>query len=184
MVNTLIQPPLTQSSAAMLLRIRHTCAHVLAMAVQTLFPETKVTIGPWTETGFYYDFDRQTAFTPDDLTHIAAKMRRIIKANLPIVQEVVDREQIRAEIEQLNEPYKLEILDSIPAGEPITRYFIGCFDTLQGVSEPSLFHVSAAALAQKTIGKDCWWDLCAGPHLNYTGEIDPDAFALESVAGA
>jgi len=184
MINTLIQAPLNQSSTATLLRIRHTCAHVLAMAVQTLFPETKVTIGPWTETGFYYDFDRQAPFTLENLTQIEAEMRRIIQANLPIVQEVGDREQIRTEIEQLNEPYKLEILDSIPVGEPITRYFIGCFDTLQGVSEPSLFRVSADALAQKNIGKDCWWDLCAGPHLNYTGEINPAAFALENVAGA
>jgi threonyl-tRNA synthetase len=173
-----------QSDPRTLLRIRHTCAHVLAMAVQTLFPETKVTIGPWTEMGFYYDFDRKTPFTPENLTQIEAEMRRIIKANLPIIQEVVDRQQIRAEIEQLNEPYKLEIIDSIPADEPITRYFIGCFDTLQGVSEPSLFHISANPLAQKKMGKDCWWDLCAGPHLTYTGEINPDAFALESVAGA
>jgi threonyl-tRNA synthetase len=173
-----------QSDPHMLLRIRHTCAHVLAMAVQALFPETKVTIGPWTETGFYYDFDRQAPFIPDDLTQIEAEMRRIIQANLPIIREVVDREQIRAEIEQINEPYKLEILDSIPPDEPITRYFIGCLDTLQGVSEPSLFHISTNTLAQKNIGKDCWWDLCAGPHLNYTAEIHPDAFALESVAGA
>ncbi|MUL37870.1 threonine--tRNA ligase [Gloeocapsopsis dulcis] len=188
MVSQLSRPQeeqvLLQSDPQTLLRIRHTCAHVLAMAVQTLFPETKVTIGPWTDTGFYYDFDRKAAFTPDDLTQIESEMRRIIKANLPIIQEVVDRSQIRAEIEQLNEPYKLEILDSIPPDEPITRYFIGCVDTLQGRPEPSLFHISTDALTQKRIGKDCWWDLCAGPHLNYTGEINPDAFTLESVAGA
>ncbi|NJK52710.1 MAG: threonine--tRNA ligase [Leptolyngbyaceae cyanobacterium SU_3_3] len=167
-----------------LLRIRHTCAHVLAMAVQTLFPEAKVTIGPWTETGFYYDFDRQDPFAPEDLIQIEAEMRRIINANLPIIQEVVDREQIRAEIEHLNEPYKLDILDGIPADQPITRYFIGCADTSQDVSEPSLFHIAADTLTQATIAKDCWWDLCAGPHLNYTSEINPRAFALESVAGA
>jgi threonyl-tRNA synthetase len=184
MVNSVLQSHPNQTSAEALLRIRHTCAHVLAMAVQALFPEAKVTIGPWTETGFYYDFDRPAPFTPDDLTQIEAEMRRIIQANLPIIQEVVDREQIRAEIEQLDESYKLEILDSIPADEPITRYEIGCLDTLQGVAEPSLFHISASTLTQKTIGKDCWWDLCAGPHLNYTGEINPDAFALESIAGA
>lgn len=97
---------------------------------------------------------------------------------------MVDREQIRAEIEQLHEPYKLEILDSISADEPITRYFIGCADTLQGMTEASLFHIAADTLTQKQTGKDCWWDLCAGPHLNYTGEINPDAFTLESVAGA
>jgi threonyl-tRNA synthetase len=184
MVSSVLQPHSNQTSAETLLRIRHTCAHVLAMAVQALFPETKVTIGPWTETGFYYDFDRQTPFTPDDLTQIEAEMRRIIQANLPIIREVVDREKIRAEIEHLNEPYKLEILDSIPIDEPITRYALGCLDTLQGVAEPSLFHIAANTLTQQTIGKDCWWDLCAGPHLNYTGEINPKAFALESVAGA
>lgn len=92
-----------QSDPQALLRIRHTCAHVLAMAVQTLFPETKVTIKPWTDTGFYYDFDRKEPFTPDDLSKIEAEMRRIIQANLPIVREEVDREQIRTEIEQLNE---------------------------------------------------------------------------------
>jgi threonyl-tRNA synthetase len=184
MVSSVLQSPPNPTSAERLLRLRHTCAHVLAMAVQTLFPETKVTIGPWTETGFYYDFDRQTPFTPDDLTQIETEMRRIINANLPIIQEVVDREQIRAEIEQLQEPYKLEILDSIPADEPITRYFIGYADTLQGVAEASLFHIAADTLTQKQMGKDCWWDLCAGPHLNYTGEINPDAFTLESVAGA
>ncbi len=184
MISSVLQSPLNQTSAETLLRLRHTCAHVLAMAVQTLFPETKVTIGPWTDTGFYYDFDRQIPFTPDDLTRIETEMRRIINTNLPIIQEVVDREQIRAEIEQLHEPYKLEILDSIPADEPITRYFIGCVDTLQDVAEASLFHIAADIITQKPMGKDCWWDLCAGPHLNSTGEINPNAFALESVAGA
>lgn len=183
MSNSVLQSP-SHRSTETLLRIRHTCAHILAMAVQTLFPETKVAIGPWTDTGFYYDFARTAPFTTDDLTQIATEMRRIIKANLPIIREVVDLEQIRGEIESLNEPYKLEILDSIPADEPISRYFIGCADTLQGVSETSLFHIATDTLTQKQIGKDCWWDLCAGPHLNYTGEINPDAFALESLAGA
>ncbi|NER21492.1 MAG: threonine--tRNA ligase [Symploca sp. SIO1C2] len=184
MVSSVLLSHSASTSAETLLRIRHTCAHVLAMAVQTLFPETKVTIGPWTDTGFYYDFDRQTPFTPDDLTQITTEMRRIIDANLPIIREVVNREQIQAEIEQLNEPYKLEILDSIPAEEPITRYFIGFVDTLQDAAEASLFNIAADTLRQKQMGKDCWWDLCAGPHLNSTGEINPDAFALESVAGA
>ncbi|HAX79802.1 MAG TPA: threonine--tRNA ligase [Cyanobacteria bacterium UBA11372] len=142
-----------------LLRIRHTCAHVLAMAVQKLFPETKVTIGPVVENGFYYDFDRQEPFTPEDLGKIETEMRRIMQANLPIIREEVEREKIKAEIEQLEEPYKLEILDSIKEGEIITRYLIGNSDEI-------------------------WWDLCAGPHLNFTGEINPDGFALESVAGA
>ncbi|MEM8640726.1 MAG: threonine--tRNA ligase [Cyanobacteria bacterium P01_G01_bin.54] len=189
MVSSTQSPPKTlpaqsdshQSDPQTLLRIRHTCAHVLAMAVQTLFPETKVTIGPWTETGFYYDFDHPTPFTPADLKKITKAMRRIIRANLPIIREVVDRDDIRAEIKALQEPYKQEILDRIPAGEPITRYFIGSPDA--GVAshpelEPSLIY--PVTVPPTT----AWWDLCAGPHLNFTGEIHPDAFALESVAGA
>lgn len=77
MISSVLQSRSNPASVKTLLRLRHTCAHVLAMAVQTLFPETKVTIGLWTETGFYYDFDRQTPFTPDDLTQIEAEMRRI-----------------------------------------------------------------------------------------------------------
>ncbi len=163
-----------------LVKIRHTCAHILAMAVQKLFPETKVTIGPVTETGFYYDFDRQTPFTPEDLQKIEQEMRRIIKANLPIIREVVERSEIRAEIAQLNEPYKLEILDSIPAAETITRYFIGSPDSGRGNGEvePSLIEPVISP------PEEFWWDLCAGPHLNFTGEINPDAFALVGIAGA
>ena len=171
----------TASDVEQLARLRHTCAHVLAMAVQTLFPETKVTIGPCTDTGFYYDFDRADPFTPEDLKRIAAEMRRIIQANLPIIRETVERDDIRAEIEHLNEPYKLEILDSIPAEEPITRYYIGCPDPLPAAAKPSLFNPPSAVADDKT---SCWWDLCAGPHLNRTGELHPDAFAVESVAGA
>ncbi|MEO1593379.1 MAG: threonine--tRNA ligase, partial [Cyanobacteria bacterium J06632_22] len=170
------------SDVAHLARLRHTCAHVLAMAVQTLFPETKVTIGPYTDTGFYYDFDRAEPFTPEDLKRITTEMRRIIKKNLPIIREIVNRDDIRSEIEQLNEPYKLEILDSIPADEPITRYYIGCPDSLPVSVEPSLFNPPPVnAPSPATL---CWWDLCAGPHLSRTGELHPKAFALESVAGA
>ncbi|MGV0025292.1 threonine--tRNA ligase [Phormidesmis priestleyi] len=171
---------LLQSDRQTLLKIRHTCAHVLAMAVQTLFPETKVTIGPATDTGFYYDFDRKEPFTPKDLNKITAEMRRIIKANLPVIREEVERSSLRTEIEHLNEPYKIEILDRIPDGEIITRYFIGSPDAGRSkrTVEPSL-------LEPITLPPDrYWWDLCAGPHLNFTGEIHPDAFALESVAGA
>ncbi|MFB2978582.1 threonine--tRNA ligase [Microseira sp. BLCC-F43] len=171
-----------QSDEEKLLRIRHTCAHILAMAVQKLFPETKVTIGPVVDNGFYYDFDRKESFTMEDLGKIETEMRRIIQANLPIIREEVEREQIKAEIEQLGEPYKLEILDSIPEGEIITRYFMGNPDSGRWKKaekpEPSLIETA-------TIEPDeFWWDLCAGPHLNFTGEINPDAFALESVAGA
>jgi threonyl-tRNA synthetase len=164
-----------------LLRIRHTTAHVLAMAVQMLFPETKVTIGPWTENGFYYDFDRPTPFTPEDLKTIEKQMRRIINLNLPIIQETVGRAEMRAEILKLDEPYKLEILDGIPVDAAITRYFIGSPDVSNAKHpevEPSLLEPTVAPSAVS------WWDLCAGPHLNYTGEIHPKAFALESIAGA
>jgi threonyl-tRNA synthetase len=170
------------SNVEHLARLRHTCAHVLAMAVQTLFPETKVTIGPCTDTGFYYDFDRAEPFTPEDLKRITTEMRRIIGANLPIIRETVERDDIRAEIERLNEPYKLEILNSIPADEPITRYYIGCPDSLPTTVEPSLFNPPPAN--NPSPSTRCWWDLCAGPHLDRTGELHPKAFALESVAGA
>ncbi|MFG6093745.1 threonine--tRNA ligase [Leptothoe sp. ISB3NOV94-8A] len=166
-----------------LARLRHTCAHVLAMAVQTLFPETKVTIGPCTDTGFYYDFDRADPFTPEDLKQITKKMRRIIGQNLPIIRETVERDDIRTEIEQLNEPYKLEILDGIPPDEPITRYYIGCPDPLPANAEPSLFDSPSTKTSDANTAT-CWWDLCAGPHLSRTGELHPKAFALESVAGA
>nr|WP_326520860.1 aminoacyl--tRNA ligase-related protein [Leptothoe spongobia] len=175
------QSATSPSDADQLARLRHTCAHVLAMAVQTLFPETKVTIGPCTDTGFYYDFDWADPFTPEDLKQITKKMRRIIGQNLPIIRETVARDDIRAEIEQLNEPYKLEILDSIPSGEAITRYYIGCPDPLPVTAEPSLFDSPSAKPSDQA---NCWWDLCAGPHLSRTGELHPKAFTLESVAGA
>lgn len=152
---------LRQADPERLHRLRHTCSHVMAMAVQKLFPNAKVTIGPSTETGFYYDFDHKEPFTPADLKEIAKVMKKIIRQNLPVVRQEMSREEIRAEIEKLNEPYKLELLDAIPEGEVITRYTIG--DPASG---------------------DFWWDLCAGPHLNSTGELHHDAFALESVAGA
>ncbi|MEO0854369.1 MAG: aminoacyl--tRNA ligase-related protein, partial [Cyanobacteria bacterium J06648_11] len=189
MVSQLSRPQSAPHSSASddvarLARLRHTCAHVLAMAVQTLFPETKVTIGPCTDTGFYYDFDRADPFTPEDLKLIKVEMRRIIRANLPIICETVERDDIRAEIEQLNEPYKLEILDSIPPDESITRYYIGCPDPLPATAEPSLFNQPPTNAPNSAPATRCWWDLCAGPHLNRTGELHPKAFALESVAGA
>jgi len=189
MVSQLTKTPLQVANPEKLERIRHTCAHVMAMAVQILFPETKVTIGPTTDTGFYYDFGRQQPFTPEDLTKITKQMRLIIKANLPIIREEVNRERIKAEIEELSEPYKLEILDSIPQGETITRYFIGSPDggRLPNVGEklkdallPELSLIKPVKIPKSV----SWWDLCAGPHVNYTGEINQDAFALESVAGA
>ena len=170
------QDSLNEQDSDKLTRIRHTSAHIMAMAVQKLFPGTKVAIGPVTETGFYYDFDCPVSITSDDLAKIEVEMRRIIKANLPIIREEVERAEIRAEITELNEPYKLEILERIPASEIITRYFIGTPEIAN--SEPSLFVTDIKPT------NNCWWDLCAGPHINFTGEIDANAFKLLNVAGA
>jgi threonyl-tRNA synthetase len=135
-------------------KIRHTTSHIMAMAVQKLFPKAQVTIGPWTENGFYYDFDCPEPFTDKDLKKIKKEMIKIVNRQLPIVREQVSREEAKTRIEALGEPYKLEILDSIQ--EPITIYHLG----------------------------EQWWDLCAGPHVETTAEINPQAFDLESVAGA
>lgn len=178
MVSSLTQSQenLSQHDSEKLVRIRHTCAHIMAMAVQKLFPGTKVATGPVTENGFYYDFDCPVSITPDDLDKIEQQMRRIIKANLPIICEEVQRDEIRAEIAELNEPYKLEILERIPEGETITRYFIGSPDTSK--LESSLF------ITDIQPANNYWWDLCAGPHINFTREIEPDAFKLLNIAGA
>lgn len=145
---------LRTSESESLQKIRHTASHIMAMAVQKLFPKAQVTIGPWTETGFYYDFDSPEPFTEKDLKQIRKEMIKIINRQLPVIREEVSREEAKSRIEAQNEPYKLEILDSIQ--EPITIYHLG----------------------------EQWWDLCAGPHLENTAEIDPKAIALESVAGA
>ncbi|MEL6461599.1 MAG: threonine--tRNA ligase [Cyanobacteria bacterium J06621_15] len=176
------QEGLQEKDAQKLERIRHTCAHVMAMAVQKLFPGTKVAIGPVTDTGFYYDFDCPVSITTDDLGKIETEMRRIIKANLPIIREEVGREEIKQEITALNEPYKLEILERIPDQEIISRYFIGSPDA--GNRESSLLSVDDINNTKPDKANSYWWDLCAGPHVNFTREINKKAFALLSVAGA
>jgi threonyl-tRNA synthetase len=111
-----------------LLKIRHTSAHVMAMAVQRLFGDTKVTIGPWIEKGFYYDFDRPEQFAEKDLRRIKKEMDKIIKMKLPLLREEIDKEEAERRIKEINEPYKLEILESIVARDPdaaITIYHIG-----------------------------------------------------------
>ena len=142
------------SESDSLKRIRHTASHVMAMAVQKLFPKAQVTIGPWTDYGFYYDFDSPEAFTEKDLKAIKKEMVKIIKQKLPVIREEVSREEAKRRIEEIQEPYKLEILDSIE--EPITLYHLG----------------------------DRWWDLCAGPHVESTADLNPKAIDLETVAGA
>ncbi|KAI5406556.1 hypothetical protein KIW84_053043 [Lathyrus oleraceus] len=113
----------TNESSNNLLKIRHTCAHVMAMAVQKLYPKAKVTIGPWIENGFYYDFDMEP-LTDKDLKKIKKEMDRIISKNFPLVREEVSRDEAHRRILALNEPYKMEILEGIKE-EPITIYHIG-----------------------------------------------------------
>jgi threonyl-tRNA synthetase len=142
------------SESEQLLRIRHSMSHVMAMAVQKLFPQALVTIGPWTESGFYYDFDSPDPFSEANLKAIKKEMIRIINRKLPLQRIELSRAEAEARIKAQNEPYKLEILAGIQ--EPITLYTLG----------------------------DDWWDLCAGPHVANTSELNAKAFELESVAGA
>ncbi|MFT6775034.1 MAG: threonyl-tRNA synthetase [Paracoccaceae bacterium] len=135
--------------------VRHDCAHIMARAVQALWPDVRVTIGPVIENGWYYDFDRAEPFTPEDLTSIEAKMREIIAANDPVTTEVWPRDRAVAHYTANNEPFKVELIDGIPGDEPLRMYWHG--------------H---------------WQDLCRGPHLARTGQVPPDAFKLMSVAGA
>jgi len=134
--------------------IRHDTAHVLAMAVQELFKDTQVTIGPVIENGFYYDFSRKKPFTDDDLVKIEEKMREIIDRDEPTIREVWDREKAIEHFKKKGELYKAEIIKSIPTKEEISIYFHGQ-----------------------------WHDLCRGPHLSSTGKIGK-AFKLMKLAGA
>ncbi len=135
--------------------IRHDCAHIMARAVQEIWPDVKVTIGPVRDNGWFYDFDREEPFTPEDLGAIEAKMKEIINARDAVRTEVWDREKVRAHYEASGEPYKVELLDRIPGDEPIRMYWHGE-----------------------------WMDLCRGPHLQHTGQVPADAFKLMSVAAA
>ncbi len=142
------------SESESLKKIRHTASHVMAMAVQKLFPKAQVTIGPWIENGFYYDFDNPEPFTEKDLKAIQKEMIKIINRKLPVIREEVIRDEAERRIKEINEPYKLEILEGLK--EPITIFHLG----------------------------EEWWDLCAGPHLGNTSDLNPKAIELESVAGA
>ncbi len=136
---------------------RHDFAHILAEAVQTLFPGTQITFGPSTDDGFYYDFapkDRQ--FTEDDLPAIEAEMRRIIAADKPLRREVWSREQLLSRWQQQGESFKAEWAAELAGDEDLTVYWSG----------------------------DDWLDMCRGPHLPSTGKLDPAAFKLTRVSGA
>ena len=136
--------------------IRHDAAHVLAQAVQELFPGTQVTIGPTVEDGFYYDFARKEPFSTEDFEKIEAKMKEIVDRDLPINREVWSKDDAIAHFKKLGEDYKAQIIDDIiPPGEAITLYAHG----------------------------DQWSDLCRGPHLPSTGKL-PKAFKLMKLAGA
>ena len=148
-----IELPRTSESES-LKKIRHTTSHVMAMAVQKLFPKAQVTIGPCIENGFYYDFDTPEPFTEQDLKAIKKEMIKIINRKLPVIREEVSRQEAERRIKEINEPYKLEILEGLI--EPITLYHLG----------------------------EEWWDLCAGPHVENTSELSPKAIELESLAGA
>jgi threonyl-tRNA synthetase len=145
---------ITKKDAEALELIRHDMAHVLAMAVQALYPGTQVTIGPAIEDGFYYDFARDTPFTPDDLPKIEEKMREIIKAGLPTRREVWPRDQAVEHFKGIGEKYKAELIASIPSNEDVSIYWHGD-----------------------------WHDLCRGPHFRTTAEIG-DAFKLTKISGA
>ena len=134
--------------------IRHDTAHILAMAVQELFPGTQVTIGPVIENGFYYDFARKEPFTEEDLNKIENKMKEIIDRNEPTTREIWDRDKAITHFKDKGEIYKAEIIKSIPKGEEVSIYFHGK-----------------------------WHDLCRGPHLSSTGKIGK-FFKLTKVSGA
>ncbi|MFQ5623910.1 MAG: threonine--tRNA ligase [Paracoccaceae bacterium] len=135
--------------------IRHDAAHIMARAVQEIWPDVKVTIGPVIDNGFYYDFDREEPFTPEDLERIEKKMREIIALRDEVRTEVWDRDKALTFYRDNDEPYKVELVEAIPEDQKIRMYWHG--------------H---------------WQDLCRGPHLVHTGQVPADAFKLTSVAGA
>ncbi|MCA3509467.1 MAG: threonine--tRNA ligase [Rhodobacter sp.] len=144
-----------QDEAVALELIRHDLAHIMARAVQELWPEVKVTIGPVIKDGWYYDFDRAEHFSAEDLGAIEARMRQIINARDPVKTEVWDRDAAIAFYKAKDEPFKVELVEAIPPGQKIRMYWHGP-----------------------------WQDLCRGPHLQHTGQLPADSFKLMSVAGA
>ena len=135
--------------------VRHDLAHIMARAVQEIWPDVKVTIGPVIRDGWYYDFDRKDPFTTDDLILIEKKMKEIINARDPVKTEVWSRQKAIDYYKKNNEPFKIELIESIPGNEPIRMYWHGY-----------------------------WQDLCRGPHLQHTGQVPADGFKLMHVAGA
>ena len=145
---------LSRESPEALETIRHDVSHILAEAVQELFPGTQVTIGPAIEDGFYYDFAREEPFSLDDLAKIEERMKQIVDRDEPIVREVWDRDEAVAHFKSIGEHYKAEIIEGFPDGEVVTVYRQGQ-----------------------------WKDLCRGPHLPST-KAAGKAFKLTKLAGA
>ena len=135
--------------------VRHDLAHIMARAVQEIWPDTKVTSGPGIKDGWYYDFDRAEPFTPEDLGVIEKKMKEIINKREPVRTELWDRDVAIKHYTDNDEPYKVELINSIPGDEPLRMYWHGD-----------------------------WQDLCRGPHLQHSGQVPADAFKLMSIAGA
>ncbi|MDB4197108.1 threonine--tRNA ligase [Ascidiaceihabitans sp.] len=135
--------------------VRHDLAHIMARAVQEIWPDTKVTIGPVIKNGWYYDFDRKESFTPEDLITIEKKMKEIINKRDAVRTEVWERDVAIKYYEDRGEPYKVELIEGIPGDEPLRMYWHGE-----------------------------WQDLCRGPHLQHTGQVPGDGFKLMSIAGA
>ncbi len=135
--------------------VRHDLAHIMARAVQEIWPETQVTIGPVIKDGWYYDFDRKEPFTPEDLATIEKKMKEIINKRDEVRTEIWERDVAIQYYKDRGEPYKVELIESIPGDEPLRMYWHGD-----------------------------WQDLCRGPHLQNTGQVPADGFKLMSIAGA
>ncbi|MFT6170010.1 MAG: threonyl-tRNA synthetase [Celeribacter sp.] len=135
--------------------IRHDLAHIMARAVQAIWPDVKVTIGPVRDYGWFYDFDRKEPFTPEDLGTIEAEMKKIINARDAVKTETWDRARAIKHYEDTGEPFKVELIHKIPEGEDLRMYWHGD-----------------------------WQDLCRGPHLQNTGQVPADGFKLTHVAGA
>ena len=135
--------------------VRHDLAHIMARAVQEIWPDTQVTIGPVIKDGWYYDFDRKEPFVPEDLAIIEKKMKEIINKRDPVRTEIWEREKAIQFYKNKGEPYKVELIEAIPGDEPLRMYWHGD-----------------------------WQDLCRGPHLQHTGQVPADGFKLMNIAGA
>lgn len=151
--------------ASHLYKLRHSTAHIMAQAVLEQFPEAKIAIGPAIEDGFYYDFDLSRPLTPDDLEKIEARMKEIIQGGYAFKKEVISADEARKIF--ADQPYKLELIDDLEAG---TQDEHG-----QAIAEKPEISIYR---------HDCFVDLCRGPHVENTSEINPNAFKLLSVAGA